>query len=447
MKKSLYILCTALFVISCKPELDIPVPSQGNTNFTTYVAIGNSLTAGYSDNALYYKGQMYSYPNMIAQQIKLAGGAQEFNIPFVSSISNGSGSDPVKGRLYLGQSYSCDSILGLGPLAHPADPSIFATNIYASDGPFHNLGAPGAKGVHIAYPRYGDPSNPLGYNPFYARFASSATSSILQDALSVNPTFFTLWVGGNDILFYATSGGKAGDVPGTGQYNYTPTAMFEGSIKNITDSLAAIGAKGMIINIPDVTNVPFFTTVPIKGLPLSAEQADQLNFIYGASEMSFVEGNNYWVVEDSTSPIGRRQIKEGEYLLLTVPQNELKCEFMGSMGDPIPDQYVLDSTEAAIVKNQTLEYNNILKKYADFHDFGYIDMNSYLSTFKSGIVYDGVSLNASFVSGGGFSLDGVHPCAKGYALIANKIIMDINAKYGSTLPPVQVNDYPCIVFP
>ncbi|HYE80337.1 MAG TPA: G-D-S-L family lipolytic protein, partial [bacterium] len=54
---------------SCEPELDGgPVASRGSADFTRYVAVGNSLTAGFGDNGLYREGQLNSYPNILAQQ-------------------------------------------------------------------------------------------------------------------------------------------------------------------------------------------------------------------------------------------------------------------------------------------------------------------------------------------------------------------------------------------
>ena len=40
-------------------------------------------------------------------------------------------------------------------------------------------------------------------------------------------------------------------------------------------------------------------------------------------------------------------------------------------------------------------------------------------------------LTSSLVTGGAFSLDGVHPTARGYALLANEFLKSIDATYGS----------------
>jgi lysophospholipase L1-like esterase len=67
-------------------------------------------------------------------------------------------------------------------------------------------------------------------------------------------------------------------------------------------------------------------------------------------------------------------------------------------------------------------------------------------TSASGITANGFTLKSTYVTGGAFSLDGVHPSPRGYALIANEFIKAINAKYGSNLKGVDLGNYR-ILFP
>ena len=82
-----------LFTVSCNTEFDTDVKdvkvTNGTADFTKYVALGNSLTSGYRDGALYLDGQNESYPSMIAQQMKLAGGAANFNQPLMDDNNGG----------------------------------------------------------------------------------------------------------------------------------------------------------------------------------------------------------------------------------------------------------------------------------------------------------------------------------------------------------------------
>jgi hypothetical protein len=60
---------------------------------------------------------------------------------------------------------------------------------------------------------------------------------------------------------------------------------------------------------------------------------------------------------------------------------------------------------------------------------------------KSGIIVDGTGINPTYISGGAFSMDGVHLTPRGNALAANGFIDAINAKYGSNIPKLAVTAY------
>ena len=80
-----------LGMASCKPELSTVTPSKGTADFSRYIAVGNSLTAGYADNGLYLEGQQNSYPEMIAGQMKAVGGGEFYTPFFNSNQADGSG--------------------------------------------------------------------------------------------------------------------------------------------------------------------------------------------------------------------------------------------------------------------------------------------------------------------------------------------------------------------
>ena len=84
-----------LFLIACEDDTPIDAPdptpveyTSGTADFTNYVAIGNSLTAGFSDNALFEDGQLASFPNMLAGNFALAGGGS-FEIPLMADNLGG----------------------------------------------------------------------------------------------------------------------------------------------------------------------------------------------------------------------------------------------------------------------------------------------------------------------------------------------------------------------
>ena len=441
---SILMVSSALLMQSCKPEIDAVTPDKGSMNPTKFVAIGNSITAGYADNALYYEGQKSSYANLLAEQLKTVGGG-EFKMPFVPESSVGIGS-ALNSRLVLGYDTDCRNVTGLAPvpLAASGDISIFLTSV-AGSGPFNCIGVPGAKAVNVVFPGYGNPANGPGlYNPYFTRMTTNpATASMLSDAAAQNPTFFSLFIGNNDVLGYALSGGTSGAVtPSAG-----PAGIgFDASIDAIVTTMTAGGAKGVIGNVPDITSIPYFTTVPWNGLTLDATSAAQLTAAYAPLGISFAAGANGFIIEDAAAPGGKRQIQQGELVLLTVPQDSIKCAGWGSM-KAIPDAYVLDAGEVATNNTAVAAYNVKLRNVADANGLAYVDVNAFLANARTGIAYNGIDVTTVFVSGGGFSLDGVHLTPLGNAMLCNEFIKAINLKYSATIPQVDATKYKGVVFP
>jgi lysophospholipase L1-like esterase len=432
----LFLLILGL-LFSCKPELDDFSPSQGNADFSTYVALGNSLTSGYADGSLYRSAQMNSFPSILAQQFQKAGGGN-----FVQPLMTGEyGIFP--GKLKVGYKTDCLGNTSLSPVPDMGQLDALSPLGY----PVNNLGVPGAKSFHLLAPKYGDFAGIGTYaNPYFARFATSANSSVIMDAMALQPTFFTLWIGNNDVLGYATSGGMGDSITGQGFYAYVMNVILT--------NLTLTGAKGAIANIPDVTSVPFFNTIPANGYVVTQEEADILNQYLGPFGLHYQAGPNYFIIADPSIPVlGFRQMVEGELLLLTLPQDSLKCAYWGGFNPvlqipkPIPGQYVLTISELDQIKNAVDGYNATLSALANQFDLAYIDMNSKMNELKNGIVTDGIRLSADFITGNSFSLDGIHLSQMGNAYVANQFILGINGKYGSNLPTVSMTNYQAVLLP
>ena len=109
---------------------------------------------------------------------------------------------------------------------------------------------------------------------------------------------------------------------------------------------------------------------------------------------------------------------------------------------PLADQWVLSKNEAAEIEAASTQYNATIQALATQHNLAFVDARAILTKLKvSGIAYENYILKSDFVFGGAFSLDGVHPTGRGYALLANEFAKAINAKYGSNLPGVKISDY------
>lgn len=475
IKKLLYILPLGILA-ACAPEFeDQPNFEAGQADFSNFVAIGNSLTAGFQDGALFREGQVNSFPAILAEQFKEIGGG-EFKQPLMAE-GPGVGSSGA-GRLLLKMQKNCQNVEGPTPVpnAVPGQVAELAVNLSA-DGPFNNVGVPGAKSFHLAFPGY------EALNPFYKRFAV-AGEPMINAAVRANPTFFSLWIGANDVLGYALSGGSGvyqkGNInPATyGVNDITDPAFFAGTYQQLAGALAQNGSKGVVANIPNVTSLPYFSAVPAKGLELTAEQAAGLNNFYAAYNsgvqgavtggiigqdqadlrtISFSAGMNYFVVIDncladltSQGPFltSMRQLKPGEYLTLTTPGDSLRCAGWGSNPTkPIPAQYALVQCEIDNINEATAAFNASIKQTAEDMNLAFVDANKILSEMENGLTYGGVGYSTTFATGGTFSLDGFHPSMRGYAIIANEFINSINTKYGGNIRKVNPNSYPGIVLP
>ena len=461
--KILLAIVAMAFLWSCQPEINEFEPTKGTADFSVYMSAGNSLTAGFADGALYRSGQENSFSVMLAQQFESVGGQSTFKIPLINSEDGvGTQGAMLRTKLVMGFSTDCLGTTSLAPV--PANPNasqqelavLLGTNI-ASEGPFHNIGVPGAKVTHLLAPGY------ASLNPFYGRIASNPGNAIIDEIALVQPTFFTLWIGNNDVLSYATAGGAADAItPVEGD----PGFGFAASLEAIIATFKATATGGAIANIPNITDIPFFTTVPHNPIVLQDQAlVDQLNAGYAqynaAMEqfglpyrINFALGANPMVIQDPTiqTPAGYemlriRQIEADELVLLTIPQDSIKCAFWGSQ-KPIPDQFVLTNNEKENISTAVTAYNQVIATAAQNHNLALVDMNAVLKKGSTtGIKMDGVLFTAEFVTGNAFSTDGIHLTPQGNALAANTFIDAINKKYNAKIPKVNVADYEAVRLP
>jgi opacity protein-like surface antigen len=138
-----------------------------------------------------------------------------------------------------------------------------------------NLGIPGIRLADIKTPGYGL-NNEMGFNPFYERLLPDGlpqgAAIYLQTSVASTPTFFTTWLGNNDVLGFATNGGDM-DKNGTTDYAAITTATtFRSLYAEFLDVVSANKTKkGAIANIPYVTSVPMFTTIIVTQLKATAQ--------------------------------------------------------------------------------------------------------------------------------------------------------------------------------
>lgn len=421
---------------ACKPEIQTPKPSRGTADFTRYIAVGNSLTAGYADGGLYREGQLNSYPGIIANQMQAVGGGSFSQPLFSTDQANGSGYIKLTGFNADGSPITTPVTTNLairGVLPVPGFGNVILYTKYTGD--INNYGVPGIKLLNITYQPYGD------LNGYYERLlpgdAPTNTTPYLDFVTAKSFTFFSNWLGNNDALGYATSGG-AGDV-------LTDKGTFAQLYALLIGKLTANGAKGVVATIPDVTTVPYFNTITVSAIVAGVQKANPaVKSIY---INALVAGTTY----------APRIATAADLIVLTFPTSMIGQPVSTPYGTlpygltpytPVENQYVLDQNEVAMTLDYINAYNTTIKTIAASKGLAVFDSFTFLDNVKAqGLTVDGISLNSGYISGGIFSLDGVHLTPRGYAVVANEFIKAINKQYGSSIPLASVAAHHGVLFP
>ena len=434
-----YILLWFLFacLVSCSSKLiDSPKPGRGSAKFSRYVAVGGTETSGFADGALYLTGQKNSYPAMLAQQFSLAGSTGiSFTQPLMAN-NNGAAifNNQLVPKLMLGYyHYACGNDSMFIPIRSKvvADGSLL---LPASSPPFNNLGMPGLRADDL------NDANLSLRNIYSLRMKGDSAINTLDIIRSNPPTFFTLWIGTQDILDYALAGGDAARIPSA--------ASFETALNLALDALTTDSAAGGVIaNIPDITEFPYFNALALNGLPLDTNLANGLNAVYIGRGFNFHVGSNPFVIADAADPNGSRLLKPDEKVLLSVPLDSIKCNLLGSF-HPMPTNYVLNTAEVQRIQQAVADYNQVIATVAAARKIPLVDLNAmYHSLAAGGIQVNGMLFTNALVTGYFFSLDGLNPSYRGNAMIANEMIKKINSSYRATIPTLDPTIYTGPLFP
>ncbi len=538
-KITFIVLLTALFSGACKqspivPEAPAtvtpPVASKGDADFTKFVAIGDSYTAGMMAGALYNDGQAASLPKIMATQFAAVGGGA-FNQPDINHANGFNASfsvvpTAIRGRLVLFDpdgavdpdgagcqnsrsagpraagsletTTSCPSVVVTPPMPAPyntAQSPLDPGFVFAGDKlTLNNFGVPGARIFHAGVPNYGT------LNPLYGRFASNpAAKPMITDAAEKGGSFFLFYLGNFDILNYATTGGVA-SANGTGTNDMTDIGTFTAVYgATLGGMLAVPNSKGVVGTIPDITTLPFFTTVTWNAIEFKSTNCTdaatlaQLNGMTGFGgynaaldglaaamvitpeeaakrKVVYAYGKNGVLIKDKTladltgalsginpalAPYGQvRQAKSTDLLTLsaggvlgTCPNPPNNPAFVTGVSAPLDDQYVLLPNEIGDIQARTMAFNDVIKSAAAANP-GRVAVADVYQAYKdlaTNKVYvaDGVTITPSFAPPAGmFSEDGIHPNRRGNAFTANVFINAINTTFNANVLKANLASYP-----
>ncbi len=393
-----------LFSQSCAES---PTPSSDDSDtgpdstqlpdFSVFVSLGNSLTAGVQSGAVFQDFSDYSLGNLIAQQV---------DTPFEQPFFTTPGYGVFFGPGYIQLESVTPPIVSLATGARA-----FLNPDYAP--PYNNLGLPGARVRDLLLARGG------GIWSSILRDRGTA----IQQALSLEPTFVIVWIGSNDVLEFAAWGGER---------EITEPAEFQRSYRSLLNLLRRTEATIVLANIPDITAIPFLTTLPTVVFDSTFSP------IHFGGETVPLEG----IVGDTA-----RALTDADLLTLIayfgVMEGDGRSPDFGGNGTPLPSFVVLDSAEANRVRLTVDAFNDAIEDLAVEYDHVLVDMHELFDRVsKEGITEDGVIYTAEFPLGGLFSLDAIHPSSLGYAVAANAFIEEINNRFGVDIPLIILSTIP-----
>src|SRR6266566_7172564 len=372
-----------------------PVPQYpGGAMFQRYVAMGNSITAGFQSGGINDSTQQQSY-------VALAAG--KMGSPFYYPSLNPPGCPPpftnifTGARVLGGTSTTC-------ALRNPNIPP-FLTNV----------AVPGAEVIDGLenFPAPDTNSNLLTMLMLGARTQKQA----MMDA---RPTFVSVWLGNNDLLGAA----EAGDTTLA-----TDTAAFRTEYAQVLDSIDATGASAVLIavglgHLANNVVLPFFSrgttwiglaaggafapapfTVAANCAPPRGDTV-LVSFAYGFGLLATAQGGTATTLDCTAPP-------------------------------------VIEPAETRFFALRQLRYNAIIQAEAVARGWAFTDsvnvtMDSLAAVLPAGSQFAPFPNTAAACSGSpfglAFSCDGLHPSQATHQRIARKIVRAINAQYGSAIP-------------
>jgi lysophospholipase L1-like esterase len=409
----------------------IAVPSfaaTGSANFTSLVVIGDSYGAGFESNSLNVHHTVFSWPSVVAHQVGLplcTVGSSASDVCFAQPIV---------------------SFPGIGPEMQLMDISTYPPVITNAAGqgaplnttfgrPYNNVAIPGANVADTFTVTGTDKPVTRGVQQL-AQFILRGPVTEVDSALAQKPTFIVIWIGGNDFLGSATNGTVVG---------LTSVADFTTAYNTMLDKLSASGAGMVVGTLPtNPGSVPFLNTVPTVLINPATRQP-----VLGPTGQPITLIGQV----DGTPPVG--QLLPGSFI--TLPGGSLIGQGFGipavlkpiidpgnhlpAFGTPLPDAVVITPAELATLTQRIADYNTAIVAAAAKHNIPVADIKGLFDRFAAGMNVGPFHLTSDYITGGIFSLDGIHLSDIGYTLFANEYIKAINSGYGTHIPLASVTQF------
>jgi lysophospholipase L1-like esterase len=387
---------SALALLLALPAL---AAAQGAPNFATYVSIGDSLAAGFVSGSLVENHQVNSVPALLARQAN----AGDFQLPLITQPG-------IPPELTLVSLSPVPTVARKAGLGSPRNLGLAR--------PYNNLAVPGATLPDVLQ-RVTDGG---GLHDVILR----GRGTQLAQATALRPTFVTVWIGNNDVLGAAVSGRAIEGV------TLTPAVAFRGAYQQLISALRATGATVVAANLPDVTTIPFVTTVP----PVVVNPATSLPLVVNGATFPLLGPSGPLSADTRVTLSATTLLAQGIGIPAALGGRAIVSG--GACVNCLPDEVILDPGEIALIRSRVDANNAAIEEICRAAGVAVVDIHGLLNDFFfEGRLVGGIPFTSSFLTGGIFSYDGVHPTDLGYAITANEWIRVINQNGGS-LEPVNL---------
>ncbi len=304
------------------------------------------------------------------------------------------------------------------------------------------------------------------YYPVLTGFPFSTSLTPLNAAVSLRPTLTTVWLGANDVLHYAFSGGAFTAVDGVNGNS----AQVQQDMTTIITTLQKAKANVVVANLPDVLGTAFYMSV--APLPSAAScAAGGPGSVQTFLACVLVEAGIPYANADAIraqvaaayalNPGSGNSAINGGYGYVTLAGTTTILTAIGAgtqpnldpngKGSGLGSQYVTPALAANIqTLNTTL--NTGIDAAVKATGVGFVDVHRLFTDVASGcaggcasdpLALQALTLNpgkcCTLAFGGGLlSFDGIHPSNTGYAFIAQAFIQAIDSKYAQNIPALNI---------
>ncbi len=391
--------------------------ARGSADFTRFVAVGDSYGAGFEAGSLNDRHQPFGWPAIVARQAGLT-------ICPVTAVAT----DPCFAIPLISQPGLPGGELVFNGVTLATVPGAGSPVMFGFGRSYNNLSVPGYT-VGAALALTGAEGAAAGLGQVILR----GRGTEVAQALSLNPTFIAVWLGGNDFLGAVSQGDPT---------KLTSLAAFTTQYNAMLDALTA-GAPnaGMVVG-----SLPTSFAAPPLTSRLPAVVFDS------SFQPVKVGGNTFpliYLPAGSTTPAA---VPAGSIFLLSslsryqqgfgIPP-ALKAagppfSLLPHAGEPLSDAEIITPDEQAIFLKRIDDFNAVITAGATAKNIPVADIKGLFARLASPQAFGGLTFTSTWISGGLFSNDGVHLSDLGYTLFANEYIKAINNAYSTEIPYASI---------